>query len=596
MMWNVCFIASILVLVLALLYIGIGRKKNRRRGMLTPYHTIFFGVFLAVYIGLIPVFALRLEEESAFLLKLFAFNILQTIQVFTVNVGGDFIMDHINGKTTGIHEAYSAYMTCLFFIAPILTFSFLVSLFKNILPEFFYKINMGKKVFIFSDLSERSLVLAKSMKEREKSSLIVFTNVDEEEMEGSGSCIDTSKELKAIIFQKDITIPDFGKHGKKAELVFFLMKENEGDNLIHALKILEKYNQRKNTGLYVFSSGPEGELLLNRADRGEVKVRRVNEIRSLIYRFLYEEGTRLFTSAYQETGSMKEINVIIAGLGKYGTEMMKALTWYSQMDGYRINIHAFDQDELAEEMFAAECPELMSEKYNGTDLPGEGRYRIRIHSGIDVRTKVFADHISNLSKTTFVFISLGDDVLNIAQAARIRMLCERVKCKPVIKTIVYSTDQREALEGITNYRDQQYEIEAIGDWESAYSREVILGDQLEKLALERHLKWGNEEEFWKYEYNYRSSMALAIHLKARIACGIPGADKSEKDLTLKERDIIEVLEHRRWNTYMRSEGYVYSGSREKSSRNDLAKMHYDLVGFELLSEEDKRKDSIVGTK
>ena len=60
--------------------------------------------------------------------------------------------------------------------------------------------------------------------------------------------------------------------------------------------------------------------------------------------------------------------------------------------------------------------------------------------------------------------------------------------------------------------------------------------------------------------------------------------------------MIEALEHRRWTTYMRSEGYVYSGSPEKSSRNDLAKMHHDLVDFESLLEEEKRKDSSLGTK
>ena len=125
---------------------------------------------------------------------------------------------------------------------------------------------------------------------------------------------------------------------------------------------------------------------------------------------------------------------------------------------------------------------------------------------------------------------------------------------------------------------------------------MIIDSELEEDALRIHMKWGKEEEFWTYEYNYRSSMASAIHMKARIACKIPGADKMEKDLTEEERDIIEVLEHRRWNAYMRAEGYVFSGSKEKSSRNDLGKMHHDLVDFSSLSEEEKRKDSKVGTK
>ena len=109
------------------------------------------------------------------------------------------------------------------------------------------------------------------------------------------------------------------------------------------------------------------------------------------------------------------------------------------------------------------------------------------------------------------------------------------------------------------------------------------------------MKWGEEEAFWQYEYNYRSSMASAIHMKARIACGFSFADKEGSALTEEERNTLERLEHRRWNTYLRSEGYVYSGSPDSSSRNDLAKMHHNLVDFASLSEEDKRKDSNVGT-
>ena len=70
---------------------------------------------------------------------------------------------------------------------------------------------------------------------------------------------------------------------------------------------------------------------------------------------------------------------------------------------------------------------------------------------------------------------------------------------------------------------------------------------------------------------------------------------SSSTLTAEEKAIIEPLEHRRWNAYMRAEGYVYSGSKEKESRNDLGKMHHDLVDFSSLTEEEKRKDSSVGT-
>ena len=595
MIWNICFVISIFILSVAALYMRAVMKKYKSGRILTPFNTIFAGVFLAVFVGMVPMFVTMLEDESGFFLKLCMFDILQTIQVFTINVGADLILDNINSSATVISVVYSTYMTCLFFVAPVLTFGFLVSLFKNVLADVSYKLHFWGDVYAFSELSDKSLTLARSIKEKYRNSLIVFTDVDRDEGDVLSEHIEAAKELKSILFQKDIVTVDFAKHSKKAQLIFFAIGEAEGDNLIQSLKLLEKYNQRKNTDLYVFSTGAEGELLLANAHKGEIKVRRINEVRSLIYRFLFDEGVRIFETAHG-TENKKEINAIVGGLGKYGTEMLKALTWFSQMDGYVIDIHAFDKDEFAEEIFTALCPELMSDKYNGVSIPGESEYSIHIHSGVDVRTKTFADYMASLSKTTFVFVCLGDDADNINQSANIRMLTARAGCSPIIKTVVYNVDENHALSEVTNYRGQKYGIEAIGDLESTYSEEILIGSELERLALDRHLKWGEEEEFWQYEYNYRSSMASAIHMKARIACAIPGADKKESELTIEERDIIEVLEHKRWNTYMRSEGYVYSGSSDKSSRNDLAKMHHDLVDFDSLTEEEKRKDSSVGTQ
>lgn len=237
----------------------------------------------------------------------------------------------------------------------------------------------------------------------------------------------------------------------------------------------------------------------------------------------------------------------------------------------------------------------MDPKYNGVEIEGEAQYRITVHPGCDVASISFVDKIRKITDATYVLVALGDDDININTAVNLRMYFERMKIHPVIQAIVYNSQQKKALMGLRNYRGQEYDIEFIGDVESSYSESVIIDSELEEDALQRHLKWGNEDEFWTYEYNYRSSMASAIHMKARIQCAIPGADKKEADLTGRERKIIETLEHRRWNAYMRAEGYVYSGSTDKSSRNDLAKMHHDLVDYASLSDGEKQKDSQVGT-
>ncbi|MBR5033920.1 MAG: hypothetical protein IKX71_01305, partial [Bacteroidales bacterium] len=103
----------------------------------------------------------------------------------------------------------------------------------------------------------------------------------------------------------------------------------------------------------------------------------------------------------------KQISAVIVGLGRYGTEMLKALSWYCQMDGYHVEIDVYDADEKAEDRFRALAPELMAEAYNGVVIPGEAEYTIRIHSGIDAGTKTFADEIGKRKGTTFAFVALG---------------------------------------------------------------------------------------------------------------------------------------------------------------------------------------------
>ena len=200
-----------------------------------------------------------------------------------------------------------------------------------------------------------------------------------------------------------------------------------------------------------------------------------------------------------------------------------------------------------------------------------------------------------------VLVSLGSDEDNIRTAANLRMLFERNGAKPMIQTIVYSTEAKKALQCVTNNAGQPYALDLIGDIRSSYSEKVIIDSEVEEDAFSRHKAYAygdpdKEADFWRYEYCYRSSIATTVHAEARKKCGIPGAGKREKDMTEEERRIMGALEHRRWNAYMRSEGFIYSGSPERSSRNDLGKMHHNLVDYEQLSDADKNKDHRVGQK
>ena len=596
-MWLLCLCVSVGCLILSgIIPLVLNRREKEGKHKLGLFHALFAGVFGAVLVVFFPIH--RVLTAGSFLggwraLMLSAFH---AMQVFTVGCEFSVVKESMTACPDWLDMWYQVWAASLYVLAPIFTFGFVLSLFRNLFDYFKYICSYFKEVYVFSELNEKSLTLANDIGAKHKNAAIVFADVFEDNEESTYELIESAKELGAICFKKDILVLNLKKHSKKRPISFFTIGSNETENLNQALKLIEHYKNRKNTHIYVFSTKIESELLLTAIDKGHVKVRRINEVQSLVNRVLYDNGGIIFDSARPLNEKTKKISTIVVGMGSHGTEMVKALTWYGQMNGYQLEINAFDKDRLAKSKFTLAAPELMSPSYNGVEIDGEAQYKITIHPRTDVESIAFAQKIGQITDATYVLVALGNDDVDINTAVKLRMYFERMKIHPVIQTIVYNSQQKKALQGIKNYRGQEYDIDFIGDIESSYTEDVIIDSELEEEALRRHLKWGKEEEFWTYEYNYRSSVASAIHMKARIKCGIPGADKAEEDLTEEERNIIEVLEHRRWNAYMRAEGYIYSGSNDKSSRNDLAKMHHDLVQYDSLADDEKRKDSRVGTK
>ena len=264
------------------------------------------------------------------------------------------------------------------------------------------------------------------------------------------------------------------------------------------------------------------------------------------------------------------------------------------MDGYEAEINAFDINEDARSEFASLCPELMDKKFNGKNLaPDDTCYKIAVHSGVNVLTKKFDNMVCSLPHVTYVFVCLGNDEINISTAVKLRTILARRGMYPVIQAVVYNSDKKESLQGIKNFRGDDYKIDFIGDIRSSFSEKVIIDNEVEDEAKKRHLSYGGtEKEFWQFEYNYNSSVASAIHKKAREKCGIPGTNAEPEKRELSERRALRKLEHRRWNAYMRAEGYVYAGEVRRVARNDLAKKHNLLAPFNELPTRERVKDDI----
>ena len=594
MSFRICFALALVILFLTGAFVLHRRKTHK--GPRT-FYLIFIGVALSAVAVLFPVYLTSLDAGATGL-KAFLLSVHNMIRLFVVDDDFSLVREQIAGLGGVFGRLYWFLSVLLYLAAPMLTFGVVLSFFRNLISERQYLFRYFKSVYAFSQLNEKSLALAKDLKKGEPKAVILFAGVGEEPENGGLLC-DDAEEIGAICFTREISDINFGVHSKKSPITFFVMaQEDDTRNIDDALKLIERYKERDLVRLYIFSFSVTGEILFENIDCGKIRLQRIEEGQKLVSSLLYERGHVLFDSAVpdEKTGE-KKITALVIGLGRNGTEMISSLPWFCQMTGYRIEIHAFDANPQAEDLFVASCPELMHPDYNGkagTDL--DACYTIRIHSGVDIYTGAFEEALNGISGISYVFISMGNDEENLKAARNIRMLTARMGANPYIQTVILRPTRELTLTGkgqekdipglgLSNFKGQGYGIEFVGSRAEQFSRRVMLNSELEMAALARHLKWGEEKQFWQIEYNYRSSIASALHHKYKIYCGVPGADKAPEERTEQDREALRRLEHRRWNAYMRSVGYVYA-----EVRNEMAKTHNCLVPFDQLSEKEQKKD------
>ena len=481
-------------------------------------------------------------------------------------------------------KSHYTYLAFLFTLAPICTFGFVLSFFKGLKAATKYALKYFCDIYILSDVSEKTVILAESVREKDKKALIVFKSA---ENAGEALC-KKAESIGAVMQKSEISDTCLKFHGRKSKAVFFLMKEDESENLNDTLCLINRFKMREKCELYVSSASDEGGILIDSVKKENMKVRRINEIRQTAYlEVLGKEGGNP-TFPFNLQSAEKEVSFLILGMGGHGTELLKALLWCGQLPGINLKITVIDKDENAESKFKAQCPEIIEK--NGNSQKGEACYDLKIFGGVDVKSSEFADIVNSLGKVSGVYVSLGDDNLNIETAINARVLFRRLNFSPFVKAIVYSSEKCERLSGnLTNYKKQSYDIGVAGNIKSRYGFENVTGEKIEKMALMHHMSYASlycngdanalkeaEKDFNEYEYLRNSSAASAIYK----------TQYEKRNYTNEEIEEMSVYEHMRWNAYMRTEGFVYG--RE---RCDIAKVHNDLTDYDKLSKEEKNKDT-----
>ena len=607
-----CLYISFAVLLLVIVLSVVSNKKKWKD--VTPFRIFFGGCFISAFVLMLPLIdVLYCDTELKKHITWWIRGVLalhSTLQVFTVDVGAgevlaaiqkviaepkniaavenqqvlSFFLDLIHSHFPDFSVTRSI-MSVFMFVCPVLTLSFILSFMHDASAWIKIRLSFGRDRYIFSELNERSLALAqdirKNSKKRHKKVAIIFTDVFKKNEEASYELLEEARKINAICFKRDIVTMNAGPGPGKKKFYLFTIGENEVENIEQAVSLIYIYRNTNNVELFVFSKRADGDMVLANANRGKVMVRRINETRSLVYSILSEQGEEILFAdgkyRYDALGR-KKVSAVIIGMGRQGTEMLKALSWFCQVDGFDLEINAFDKDENAEKYFAAKAPDLLSPEYNGNYIPGEARYKIRFHSGVDVYTAEFYREIKAIKDATYVFVSMGSDEDNIRTASELRLAFERNGAKPVIQAVVYNSKVNAEIEGVTNYRGDSYNIDFVGSMRDSFTEKAIINSSLENIARELHMLWGPEDSFWIYEYNYNSSMAIAVYYTAH---------RPDKNADMEK---LSEMEHCRWNAYMRSIGYIYA-----TKRSDLARRHPNLVPYDKLTEKEKNKDRDIVT-
>ncbi len=275
-------------------------RINHYKGdmIFTPFRCIFIGAFVSLFIWWLPINLLDAHFKEGFMHVLEAVleSVHGALSLFLLEGGVDAqVREGIEAAVSSdvwcdVHYVFGKTMSVL---APLLTFGFILTFFRNLLNHLAYRTKvfmLRPRVHVFSELNERSLALAESIKDGKMKSgngsargekkhhrlpslfgrdMIVFTDVFEKNEEEHSDLYDRAHELGAIVFRKDVAAIRFFKKRHH----FYLISEDESEEIRHAEAIIDRYAQYKYPAKSDKLAAIRGEVISMRCKRAALRLK-----------------------------------------------------------------------------------------------------------------------------------------------------------------------------------------------------------------------------------------------------------------------------------------------------------------------------------
>jgi len=369
--------------------------------------------------------------------------------------------------------------------------------------------------------------------------------------------------------------------------------------------------KEKSIDLYVFASGGTTEIMFDSIDKGVVRVHLIDEIKYTCYSLLFD------SPLFSNLKDRKKISVMVIGAGETGKEIIKAVSWCSKMASSECELNVVDinANQVKSELLR-DYPELYMDTI------------VRFFS-INVNDAEFNNVLDSFcDETTYVVIALKEDELNINTAMYLRKYYIAKNINNEIPLIHFRVRDAVKNDRVTKMKENsllENNINAFGSMKNVFSNNNLSNSKLEEMAKRVHLSYWNvldgtdreKEEalksYYKSEYSQRSSFATALHIIYKLYdCGI--SLKSGNDLCsdyssmmqsiLQNKDIQDKLaevEHKRWNAFMRTEGFTCSEMTSVEAYYEdvnhyihpIAKLHPAIVSWDLLDEISEQLSNIT---
>lgn len=573
---------------------------------------IFYGLGLAILIaGILLYFSKKKSENGAVLFILAAIFLTTFVWYIPIELSqgvysfpegvlsailqgvGVLKADGYSKNTDGAWWVYSLYSISIMIlriaVLPMI-FGLVLSFFRLPYQLILNFIREKRAPYIFVGISEKNILIAKSLYEKESCRLIfVSTKASDEENPVA------LKEIGALVFDVGFSylltkiVKDSKRFDKTSPLKIFVFEENEEKNLflLQELVSVLKNDKSRNTRIFVeienLSWTNQNHIQEGFKEYTGLTVNFVRSYESFAYNNLYNNKIDKY---YIDDSGRRLIKVLIIGINRVSLEMIKSITWLMQIPGYRLDLCAVGSGNYIDE-FKFSYPGIVM----SIDEYGYASYNLNMYEGIDYKSERFKEIINDYSDFTFAFIGENDSVANLNLSEYLITVRKRMN-KDNNFIIQLKNDKKIALDKGDD--DPFNHIIEVGSLSEVYSYDFITNSALENAAELVHLERQSQKaedkrvswsEYCKDEYMRGSTLArvLGIRYKLDVIDSLYGSDYS----LLKTHEWKEA-EHMRWNIYTWFLGMIRGNETDRK----IGKIHSDLKAFDKLEERIKKYDEI----